>query len=126
MAFVLRVRLAGGLRLESDGREIVPPRSRRARALLAYLAAYPGPHARADLAARFWPDVLDESARASLRAALTELRGALGDEAGQLLTSRAVIELDADVAVDVRSFASLLATGRTEQGLAACEGELLA
>ena len=126
MAFVLRVRLAGGLRLESDGREIVPPRSRRARALLAYVAAHPGPHARAQLAARFWPDVLDESARTSLRAALTELRGALGDEAEHLVATRAAIELDAEVAVDVRAFTSLLAAGRLEEGLVACEGELLA
>jgi DNA-binding SARP family transcriptional activator len=66
---MLRVRLAGSLALESDGREIPLPPSRRARALLAYLAAHPGPHARGELAASFWPDVLDESARTSLRAA---------------------------------------------------------
>jgi DNA-binding SARP family transcriptional activator len=60
---MLRVRLAGSLALESDGREIPLPPSRRARALLAYLAAHPGAHARGELAARFWPDVLDESAR---------------------------------------------------------------
>ena len=33
----------------------------------------------ASVAARFWPDVLDSSARASLRSALWELRAALGD-----------------------------------------------
>ena len=54
--------------LEPDGDDAcAPPRSRRARALLAWLAAHPGAHARGELAARFWPDVLDESARASLR-----------------------------------------------------------
>ena len=34
----------------------------------------------ASVAARFWPDVLDSSARASLRSALWELRRALGDD----------------------------------------------
>jgi DNA-binding SARP family transcriptional activator len=34
-------------------------------------------HARAELAASFWPDVLDESARASLRTAVHDLRRAL-------------------------------------------------
>ena len=38
---VLRVDLAGGLRLESDGAELAPPASRRARAILAYLALNP-------------------------------------------------------------------------------------
>jgi tetratricopeptide (TPR) repeat protein len=98
---MLRVHLAGSLRLESGAREIPPPRSRRARSLLAYLAAYPGPHARGELAARFWPDVLDESARTSLRAALTELRRALGPEAAALVATRDTVALDG-AWVDVR------------------------
>src|SRR5215208_6485272 len=98
---MLRVRLAGSLRIEADGREIAPPRSRRARGLLAYLAAHRGPHSRGHLAARFWPDVLDDSARASLRAALTELRQALGPYARCLVATRDTVEL-ADVWVDIR------------------------
>ncbi|HET8953279.1 MAG TPA: hypothetical protein VFN44_22345, partial [Solirubrobacteraceae bacterium] len=70
---MLEVRLAGGLRLRAGGTELAPPASRRARGVLAYLALHPAAHARGPLAARFWPDVLDESARTSLRAALTEL-----------------------------------------------------
>src|SRR4051794_33903506 len=91
---MLRVRLAGSLRLESGGRGVPPPRSRRGRALLAYLAAHPGAHSRGALSARFWPDVLDESARASLRAALTELRQALGPEAASLVATRDTVALD--------------------------------
>src|SRR4051812_20883027 len=98
---MLRVHLAGSLRLESGGREIPTPRSRRARGLLAYLAAHPGPHARGELAARFWPDVLDESARTSLRAALTELRQALGPDAAALVATRDAVALEG-VWVDVR------------------------
>src|SRR5829696_4930787 len=103
---MLRVRLAGGLVLRSDGRELAPPRSRRARAVLAYLAAHPGAHARGELAARFWPDVLDESSRTSLRAALSELRGALGPESERLVATRSTVALDAWV--DVRELAALL------------------
>ena len=91
---MLEVRLTGGLALRAGGTELAPPASRRARALLAYLALHPGPHARARLAARFWPDVLDESARTSLRAALTELRHALGPAADHLVATRETVALD--------------------------------
>ena len=121
---MLRVRLAGSLALESDGREIALPASRRARALLAYLAAHPGAHARGELAARFWPDVLDESARASLRAALSELRRALGPEAGRLVATRETVALDG-AWVDVREAGALLGAGRIDDAVAVCDGELL-
>ena len=49
---VLEVRLTGGLALRADGEALAPPASRRARAVLAYLALHPGPQARAQLAAR--------------------------------------------------------------------------
>ena len=67
------------------------------------------PHARAQLAARFWPDVLDESARTSLRAALSELRRALGPAAGHLVATRETVALDgAGLAVDTRAFDAAL------------------
>ena len=121
---MLRVRLAGSLALESDGRAIPLPPSRRARALLAYLAAHPGPHARGELAARFWPDVLDESARTSLRAALSELRRALGPEAERLVATRETVALDG-AWVDLRESAALLEAGRVDDAAAVCDGELL-
>ena len=120
---MLRVRLAGSLALESDGREIPLPASRRARGLLAYLAAHPGAHGRGELAARFWPDVLDESARTSLRAALSELRRALGPEADGLAATRETVALDAWV--DLREFGALAGAGRLEEAVAVCDGELL-
>ena len=83
---MLRVRVFGGLALESDGTALDPPASRRARELLGFLALHPGRHARAAVAARFWPDVLDASARASLRTTLHELRRALGP-AGESLVA---------------------------------------
>ena len=121
---MLRVRLAGSLALESDGREIALPPSRRARALLGYLAAHPGPHARGELAARFWPDVLDESARTSLRAALSELRRALGPEADRLVATRETVALDG-AWVDLRESTALLDAGRVDDAAAVCDAELL-
>src|SRR3954468_3739425 len=80
---VLRVRLLGELQADLDGLPVTPPASRRAWGLLAWLALHPGEHARGSVAAHFWPDVLDSSARASLRSALWELRRVLG--AGEAL-----------------------------------------
>ena len=125
---MLRVRLAGGLALELDGRPLPPPRSRRARALLAWLALRPGMHARAELAARFWPDVLDQSARTSLRAALSELRDALGPGAAHLRSTREAVGLDGgdELWIDARAFDQLLAEGRLAEAVDTCAGELLA
>ena len=62
------------------GREVIDsPASQRPWALFAYLALAPAGASRNELATRFWPDVLDESARASLRSALWALRRQLGD-----------------------------------------------
>ena len=78
---MLRVRLLGELRLELDGQRLDAPASRRARSLLAWLAYHPGLHPRTRVAAVFWPDVLETSARASLRTTLTTLRRSIGQEA---------------------------------------------
>ena len=120
---MLEVRLTGGLALRTNGAELAPPASRRARAVLAYLALHPGPHARAQLAARFWPDVLDESARTSLRAALTELRRALGPAADQLVAGRETVALEG--AVDTRAFTAALDAGDAAAALDASRGPIL-
>jgi DNA-binding SARP family transcriptional activator len=123
---VLVVRLAGGLQLRADGAELAPPTSKRARAVLAYLALNPGAHPRGRLAARFWPDVLDESARASLRVALTELRQSLGPAAGHLIATRDTVALDGpDLSVDARAFQLALSQGDPVRALEACSAPIL-
>ena len=121
---MLRVRLLGELELESGGSPLAPPAGRRARALLGYLALHPGPHPRAALAARFWPDVLDESARTSLRGALADIRRALG--AQHLIATREAAGLDGEPWTDAAAFAALVAEGRDAEALELCRGELLA
>ena len=122
---MLRVRLLGELRVEPGEGPAGLPRSRPALALLAWLALHPGVHPRASLAARFWPDVLDASARASLRTTLHELRRALGPAGGCLVADRDAVALDAEW-VDAREVDALLAAGRAEEALALRDGELLA
>ena len=124
---VLEVRLLGELGVELDGTAIALPNSRRARALLAWLALRPGPHSRSSLAALLWPDVLDASARASLRSALRALRAAFGPAAGGYVRAgRDFAELAGDgLRVDVREFGRLLAAGCPAQAVALHRGDLL-
>ena len=123
---MLRIRTVGEFRIEVDGVDRTPAAFDRAAALLAWLALNPGPHTRSAVAAQFWPDVLDESARASLRSALWSLRRQLGDDAnGALVATRDRVGLADDVWVDVAEAARLGAEGRLDEALSLTEGELL-
>ena len=73
---MLRVRLSGQFAAELDDATVHAPSSQRARSLLDWLALHPGLHPRGDVVARFWPDVLDAGAKASLRSALWARRQA--------------------------------------------------
>src|SRR6187402_1487561 len=120
---MLRVRVLGGLTLERDGEELALPHSRRARLLAGWLALHPGLHPREALAARLRPDVLDDSARQSLRQAAWGLRAVAGDD---LVATREAIGFGPAVRVDVRDFDAAAAAGDVEGALAQCRGELLA
>ena len=122
----LRVRLLGSLEVERHVKAVDVPVGRPARLVLGWLAAFPGKHARAEVAARLWPDVLDSSARASLRTALSQVRAALGPAAVHVQASRETVELGGEgLWVDLRVFAELVASGRLEDALALCRGEVL-
>ncbi len=125
---MLQIRLLGELAVESSSGPIQLSGSWRARSLLAWLALNPGSHRRADLAARFWPEVLDSSARASLRNAIWTLRRTLGSEAGHtLLATRDRVSLTGpEVWIDVRAFRDHVEHGRFEAAVGLCGGELLA
>ena len=123
---MLRVRLLGVLELDAGAPGARVPVGRPARLVLGWLAAFPGEHARAEVAARLWPDVLDSSARASLRTALSEVRAALGPAAVHVRATRETVELGGEgLWVDLRAFAELVASGRLEDALALCRGEVL-
>src|SRR4051794_3457015 len=120
---MLRVRLLGALALERDGEALAAPRGRRLRGLLGWLALHPGLQPRSEVAGRLWPEVLDESARASLRTALADLRRDLGD--GYVVANREEVGLAGDVWVDAAAFDALLREGRAGEGLALPPGPRL-
>ena len=120
---MLRVRLLGELAVESPEGELVAPPSRPARELLAWLALHPGMHPRLELASRFWPDVLESSARASLRTALHELRRCVAEDA--IVADRELVGLAGAPWVDALAVRELAAEGRAEEALALCAGDAL-
>ena len=126
---MLGVRVVGHLELTLDGEPLRAPSGRPARSLLGWLSTHPGIHPRGVVAAALWPDVTDESARASLRTALSAVRDSVGAAAQIALPAdRQTVGL-ADpphVSVDVREFDELLDAGRPAQALGAIsDGELL-
>jgi DNA-binding SARP family transcriptional activator len=105
------LRLLGGFAMEANvGRPIpISVRSRKARALLAYLAMKPDYRARREeLATLFWGDNPDALARHSLRQCLISLRQDLCLASEILMVDREAIGLRAQfVSVDARRFMSL-------------------
>ena len=123
MTTVLRARLLGALEVEHDGTTIRASPSQRPWAVFAYLALAARSVPRAELANRFWPDVLDQSARASVRSALWALRRQLGDTLA--VDGERVGLNDADgVWVDLREFDRLAETDPAA-AIELCRGELL-
>jgi TolB-like protein/DNA-binding SARP family transcriptional activator len=111
------VKLLGGFEVRVGSGPALSFPTRKAKALLAYLAVCPGKsHSRSDLANLLWGDRGDEQARASLRQALTYLRNALtpaGDEV--LVVQGDLVSVDAAVIqVDVCMLESLVAQGTPE------------
>lgn len=126
---MLRIQLLGQMAVECDGLVVPAPSARRAWSLLAYLSLARTPLPRAELAAEFWPDVLDSSARASLRSAVWSLRRTLGVGAERYLTidrNQVGLAEDADIWVDVAVFEEHVAAGRAREAVELCHGELLA
>jgi DNA-binding SARP family transcriptional activator len=125
---VVRIRLLGELTVEADRRAVEVPAG-RTRSLLGWLALNRGSHRRSEVAARFWPDILDTSARASLRTACWALRRALGPAAeAALIAKRDHVGISAGpfVWTDISAFGELVGANRLEEALELCRGELLA
>ena len=91
---MVRISVLGELVVENDGKPVELSGSWRAKSLFAWLAVRPGTHPRSSVAPLFWPDVLDSSARASLRNALWSIRKALGDDAELLIATRDRVGLE--------------------------------
>jgi DNA-binding SARP family transcriptional activator/TolB-like protein/Tfp pilus assembly protein PilF len=105
------LRLLGTFAVQANvGRPIpISVRSRKARALLAYVGMKPNYRAtREELATLFWGDNPDALARQSLRQCLISLRQDLSLASEILVVDREAIELRTQlIAVDARTFMSL-------------------
>lgn len=104
----LQIDLFGGLTIHIGGERIADLATRKAEALLVYLACRPQPHQREALADLFWDDLPAERAAGNLRLILNQLRQRL---APYLDVTRQTIGLrgDAPCLVDVHTFAQALA-----------------
>src|SRR5512135_1282656 len=75
----LSIHLLGSPRIEVNGRPIAVD-TRKAVALLAYLATTPGEHREESLAALLWPEVDQSHAFSALRRTLSALNKAIGGQ----------------------------------------------
>ncbi len=89
----IEIRLLGKLELQRDDHPVTLPRSRKTRALLAYLAATGRPHSREHLCELLWDGPGDP--RGALRWSLAKLRPLLGGPTSNpLVAGREEISID--------------------------------
>ena len=107
----LAIYLLGAPRIERDGRPVEVD-TRKAIALLAYLAVSGGVHQRETLAALLYPDYDQTNARGALRRTLSTLHKAL--QRGALEITRESVALSAAAGgwLDVAEFRRLLASSK--------------
>ena len=74
---ILRLQMLGNVRLSLGSRLLSDELSKKAQALLCYLAVNGRSHSREVLASLLWSDFPEARARANLRATLSELREVL-------------------------------------------------
>ncbi|MEZ4593705.1 MAG: BTAD domain-containing putative transcriptional regulator [Chloroflexota bacterium] len=103
----LTISLLGGVTIVLDGTAVSNFASRKADALLVYLACNPRPHPRETLATLLWPDNDQTRALANLSVILTSLRKQLGEF---VLADRHTVAFNADAPfqLDVAAFAAAL------------------
>ncbi len=115
----LRLRLLGPPEVEHPGGPVETD-TRKATALLAYLAVTGRAHRRESIAALLWPDYEPERGRAVLRRTLSTLRRALGG--GWLEAGREAVGLERDgLWVDLDRFRELLSESAEGHGHPAAE-----
>ena len=125
-AMATRVLLFGPPQILRDG-AVVPVDTRKALAILAYLAVSGPVASRAEITALLWPDYDRSRGLRSLRRTLSALRGAL--DGADLEADRNSVKLGGDLDVDVTRFGVLASRGgraSLEQAAALVRGGFLA
>ena len=104
----LKINTLGELAVFRDGQPLTLPASKRARALLAYLALTARPHRRDRLCEVFWE--IPDDPRGALRWALSKLRSVVNEEGiDRLMADRERVVLEAStIDVDIRLLRSEL------------------
>lgn len=119
----LRVSLLGAPSIQA-GRTRIATDTRKATALLAYLAVTEQPQRRSTVAALLWPDTDEQKARGALRRTLSVLRTALRDR--WLVAEGETVELERQsVRVDVVDFRRAIREGQFGAATALYRGDFL-
>jgi ABC-type oligopeptide transport system substrate-binding subunit/DNA-binding SARP family transcriptional activator len=121
---VLAISTLGLVTVEREGAPVTRLETRKAEALLVYLACTGRAHSREVLAEIFWPERPSERALGNLRVALAGLRKHAGE---YLLVQRDTLSIDPDANVwlDVRELEARLAAGQIEAALDLYRGDFL-
>ena len=121
---MLEINTFGGLTIKINGRLLTDLGSRKAEAILLYLAAGNQTYNRSTLATLLWPDSAEDMALTSLRVALSKLRRHLTD---YIEISRDAVRMKpgAKVYVDFVDLETKLAIGQVEQALPIYRGDFL-
>jgi DNA-binding SARP family transcriptional activator len=114
----LELKLLGPPEVRLDGR-VLTLRTKKALALLAYVAVERGPHPREELAELLWPKSGRSKDRMALRSALADLRRELG-ETGDSREARLLVERDSltfdatsDTEIDLETIHAAFEAART-------------
>ena len=100
---MLGIHLLGLPRIELQGSPVYFD-TRKAIALLAYVAVTGEAHGRDSLAAMLWPESDDLRARAALRRTLSALKGAIGGDLLRADRTSVGLNLESDIWLDVAEF----------------------
>src|SRR5262249_57528290 len=107
----LQIHVLGGFAVSRCETRLPLPRSKKTRALLAYLAVTARPHSRDRLCAMFWP--VPDDPRAALRWSLTRLRPLIDErDCRRIIADRETVRIDlTHVNVDLLSLRSFARNG---------------
>ena len=128
----LQVRVLGSLAVLRQQTRLALPRSKKTRALLAYLAVTARAHSRDRLCAMFWP--VPDDPRAALRWSLSRLRPLVDErDCRRIIADRESVSIDlTHVGVDLLSLRSVarngldaVATDALRKAAEALEGDFL-
>jgi len=121
---MLEINTFGGISIIKNGRVITNLGSRKAQALLVYLAVERNQHPRNVLATMFWPESSQEHAAKSLRVEISALRKTFASYL-EISRTSAGINKDASVQTDVHVLEEMVSRGQMEDAVALYHGDFL-